>query len=80
MAEQNETKLELMALWENTSAKGTKYWTGRLGNLRVVMFENGNRKSEKEPAMRVYVQEAQKKEDSANEDYTPPQEIDSIPF
>lgn len=75
----DDTKIELFALWENTSKSGKTYFTGRMGKNRIVAFVNENRKSEKEPALRVYIQAEQAKDDSS-EDYTPPQDADSIPF
>jgi len=31
---------ELIALWENKSKDGKKYYTGKINNVRVVGFEN----------------------------------------
>lgn len=38
-AEGKEELKELLALWENTSKEGKKYYTGKLGQVRVVGFE-----------------------------------------
>lgn len=43
---------EVGVLWEKSSAKGT-YFTGVIGDQRVVVFKNGNKKSEKAPDWRI---------------------------
>lgn len=43
---------ELGALLEKTSSRGT-YMTGKIGDVSVVVFKNGNKKSEKSPDWRV---------------------------
>ena len=36
-------------LWEKTSAKGTTYLTGRMGNLRISILPNRDRKNDDDP-------------------------------
>lgn len=43
---------EIGALWEKSSAKGV-YFTGTINGQRVVVFKNGNKRSEKAPDWRV---------------------------
>lgn len=43
---------ELGALWEKSGAKGP-YMTGTIGGVKVVLFKNGNKSSEKQPDWRV---------------------------
>lgn len=43
---------ELGALWEKSGAKGP-YMTGTINGVAVVLFKNGNKKSEKQPDWRV---------------------------
>jgi uncharacterized protein (DUF736 family) len=43
---------ELGALWEKTSAKGT-YMTGTINGVKVVVFRNGQKRSDKSPDWRV---------------------------
>jgi hypothetical protein len=33
-------------LWEKTSAKGNRYFVGRMGSLRVLVLENNRRESD----------------------------------
>jgi len=78
MAEQNDSpKLELFALWENTSKSGKTYFTGRMGKNRIVAFVNENRKSEKEPSLRVYIQADTPKDDNAAHELD---DSEQIPF
>ena len=44
--------LELGCLWEKTNARGT-YFSGTIGDQRVVVFRNDNKTSEKAPDWRV---------------------------
>jgi uncharacterized protein (DUF736 family) len=43
---------ELGALWEKTGAKGP-YMTGTVNGVKVVVFRNGNKASDKQPDWRV---------------------------
>ena len=43
---------ELGALWEKSSAKGP-YMTGTISGVKVVVFKNGHKSSEKSPDWRV---------------------------
>lgn len=43
---------ELGVLWEKDSTRG-KYFTGQIGDQKVVVFRNGNKKSDKQPDWRI---------------------------
>jgi uncharacterized protein (DUF736 family) len=43
---------ELGALWEKSSARGP-YMTGTINGVKVVLFKNGNKTSDKSPDWRV---------------------------
>lgn len=43
---------ELGALWEKSGNKGP-YMTGTIGGVKVVLFKNGNKSSDKQPDWRV---------------------------
>ena len=58
------TKIKLTALWEKTSKNGTKYWTGRLGDAGLIIFENQYKTEQKHPDLIVYLdQPARQKEE-----------------
>lgn len=48
-------KVEILALWEKKGNNGT-FYTGKIGNADVVAFKNTQKKNEKEPDLRIYVQ------------------------
>ena len=53
----NEPMVKIGALYEKTSAKGNRYFVGRLNGARLLMFVNQDKKSEQEPDWLLYVQE-----------------------
>ena len=60
-----ETKLKAGNLWEKTSARGSRYLVGRLGGVRVLIFENRDRKGENDPTHVMYFADGEKRGDSA---------------
>jgi hypothetical protein len=64
---------ELMKLYEKVSARGTKYFAGRLGGARVTLLP-GDPTADGEPVWRLLIQEAVKAQtpaDSATSSSTP---------
>lgn len=53
----NEPKVLLAGLYEKISAKGNKYFVGRLNGARLLMFANTDKKQESDPGWLLYVQE-----------------------
>lgn len=51
--------VKIGGLYEKTSAKGTRYFTGRLGAAKLVVFANRDKKEDKDPDFFMYVQEPQ---------------------
>lgn len=56
---------ELGVLWEKQSPRGT-YFTGSIGDQKVVVFKNGHKKSEKAPDWRIL--KAKRKADAVEEE------------
>lgn len=54
----------LVSLWKNTSKNGKVYYTGKLGNVGLVAFENDNKTNEKQPDLTIYIKEEQKEEET----------------
>ena len=52
----------VFSVWKNKSKNGNVYYTGRLGDLAVIGFEN-QKENEKQPDITFYVREEQKKKD-----------------
>jgi len=65
----NEPMVKLTGLYEKTSQKGTRYFVGRLGNAKLLMFANQDKKAETDPDWLVYVQErsAEPKQDAGRD-------------
>ena len=52
------SKLEkLGALWLNTSGKGVKYMTGKIGEQRIVVFKVKEKRSDKHPDYEIFKSE-----------------------
>ena len=48
--------MEFCGLWENTSKAGKKYYSGRLGNAKLMLFKVPDEKrTERGPAMRIMI-------------------------
>lgn len=52
MADFKKDDDEIGALWAKTGAKGD-YFTGTVNGERIVVFKNGNKKSDKSPDFRI---------------------------
>jgi hypothetical protein len=50
----NETLLRAAALWEKTSQQGRRYFVGRLGGVKLVIFEKRDRQSEDDPTHELF--------------------------
>jgi uncharacterized protein (DUF736 family) len=65
MSENNEKKSdwqerEIGALWQQTSKSGTKYYSGKVTvdgkTVNVVCYSVGEKKSENQPDVRIYIE------------------------
>jgi hypothetical protein len=52
----------VFSVWKNKSKNGTTYYTGKLGDLSLIGFNN-QKENEKQPDVTFYVREVQKKKD-----------------
>ena len=66
----------VFSIWKNKSKNGTTYYTGKLGDLNLIGFNN-QKENEKQPDVIFYVREEQKKKD--NTTFTP-DEVSGDPF
>lgn len=60
MSNEDGRKVELCGLWEHESKSGSKYWSGSLGNAKVLVFRNTNKKNPKSPDMNIYLVPSEK--------------------
>ncbi len=55
----NEPKVKLGRVFEKVSAKGTRYFTGRLGAARILMFQSRETADNGDPVWDLYLQEVE---------------------
>lgn len=53
--------IQLGGLWKGTDKQGNEYFSGYLGNARLIIFKNGYKKEDKHPDYVMYVDENKKK-------------------
>ena len=51
---------KLISLWKNESGKGNVYYTGKIGDVSLIAFENNNKTNEKQPDLIIYIKEETK--------------------
>jgi len=75
--------IPLTGLWEGTDKNQNKFFSGNLGNARVMVFKNTKKEKDNQPDYIVYLDEKKKKEESSQESAQPassPQQEDDLPF
>lgn len=58
---------ELGVLWEKDSARG-KYFTGQIGDQKIVVFRNGNKRNDKQPDWRILKSKPRETQVESDED------------
>ena len=53
----------IFSVWKNESKNGNTYYTGKLGDLSIIGFQN-QKENEKQPDLTFYVREETKKKDN----------------
>lgn len=56
----------LVSMWKNMSKNGTIYYSGKLGNVSLIAFEN-LKQNDKQPDITIYVRDEVKKQEETNE-------------
>jgi uncharacterized protein (DUF736 family) len=69
MSDRQQNPDELGALWEKSGGRGP-YMTGTINGVKVVLFKNDRKSSDKSPDWRVL--KAKSREDRPSEDSDPP--------
>lgn len=54
---------KLTSMWKNMSKNGTIYYSGKLGNVSLIAFENV-KQNDKQPDITIYVKDEVKKQES----------------
>lgn len=61
--ENDKVKVKLTGLWENTTAKGEKYFSGSLGAARLLMFRNSYKEDgDNQPDYNLFLVPKEKKD------------------
>ncbi len=66
--------IQIAAFWKKQSKNDRVYYTGKLGNGRLLLFKNDKKESEKHPDLILYIvqengrQNGQKKGETGEED------------
>jgi hypothetical protein len=74
--------IQIAAFWKKQSKNNRVYYTGKMGNGRLLLFQNQNKKAENHPDLLLYVAQdnsSVQKEDQERQQTQPEQE-DDIPF
>jgi hypothetical protein len=75
----SDPKLKACGLWEKTSGAGNRYWVGRLGGVRVLIFENRDRKGDNDPTHVLYFADGEKRGDPSARSSAPAPARSSAP-
>jgi hypothetical protein len=63
MSSPSSPKLKAAGLWQRTSANGNIYFAGRLGGVRILIFENRDRAGEDEPSHHLFFVDGETRSD-----------------
>jgi len=68
--------IQLSALWKKDSKNGRTYYTGKLGDGRLLLFKNDKKQDEKQPDLILYIVAEEKR----NGKEKPSTREDGVPF
>ena len=74
MTDTKTTKIPLGGLWANQMKDGSMYFSGSLGQGKIVIFPNGYKEKDSDPDYKMYLTEKQKK-DAPSSQKTPETDI-----
>jgi len=53
--------INICGLWKNVSSKGVEYFSGNLGDCKIMIFPNDKKGNDRAPDYRMVIAEKQKK-------------------
>jgi hypothetical protein len=59
--------IEIASVWRNETRDGEEYWSGYLGNSKLLIFKNKYKKEDRHPDLRVYVAPKEKKKEEGQQ-------------
>ena len=82
--QQPNKRVRLAGLWRNVSKSGEEYFTGKLGNLKIIIFANKQKQSDRAPDYNMYIEEVPfegqaRQASPVASGATPPQTFGSFP-
>ena len=79
---QDNNRVGLGGLWQQTDKNGNKYLSGSLGFAKLLIFPNRNKTHDNQPDYSMVLVEKQRKEDDPQRGKTQPQPLtdDDLPF
>lgn len=79
MSNDNSNLIRLGGLWLNESKNGEKYFSGGLGNGRLLVFRNKHKEKDSDPDYVLYIAPKQQQQTGQGDD-APPRDMSDIPF
>ena len=70
--------INICGLWKNTSKDGKEYFSGNIGNAKILIFPNDKRGNEKAPDYQLVI--AEKSKNTPNNSKQTDQTKDDLPF
>jgi hypothetical protein len=55
MTDKNETRIRISGMWQNKTAEGETYFSGSMGDGKLLMFKNKFAEKETDPQWRLYL-------------------------
>ena len=76
MTDKNDTRIRLSGMWQNKTSDGETYFSGSLGDGKLLMFKNKYAEKESDPKWRLYLvpgkkPDAPKAAEPAEDDFCP---------
>ena len=75
MSDNNNVKIPLGGLWANQMKDGSMYFSGSLGQGKIVIFPNGYKEKETDPDYKMYICPKPKKNENSSYNNTPETDI-----
>ena len=75
--------IELCGLWLNKKNDGEEYFSGKLGNVKLLVFKNKYKTADNQPDYKICIAPVEKKQEKPTDQVSvpdEPEEFEAIPF
>jgi hypothetical protein len=72
--------IKLAAFWKKTSKEGRGYYVGKLGDGKLLLFQNKDKKSENHPDLQLFIVQDTGKKERETRNQAEPEGEEDIPF